>query len=506
MKTFAFFPVILLSIIVLVFFSGCSKDEDPLPEPGNKTPSVELTLSKESNTVWNTIELLVKATDEDGEISLIEIFANDQKIGESSSAEQTFEWNTREMVDGPVVLKAVATDDEGEATQVEYPVEVLNTLLNFSIPEGYLIDTYDLKYYAYITNELRQVIWFTQIEEEPWQGVAMRPENFDDATFDLHFIAANPLKADLITYTSVSPGDFKPLVESGNGNFVKWSDVTFYDVPEHKFYQFASHAGEGLQADKVYKAPVYENLDFAYLYLKLGDNGIYTFANNLENAHPEISLQTTPFEMTRKEFSIPSPSTSFSFVAKGHIGASYYSPSVNLFTDFSSNVNDQYENFYHIPTNEPIFKNFSSEMAVMENERFYINQQFNSLGTTFEKRTTNFTLDGLQLNSINIGLSGQSFDNMVAYYVINSPQIKFTWECHSATPSIEFPPIPGQVTAVFSNVVSSNIVFQNAKVRIDAEEYDHFDGFDEYWNRISGRSKMMLLEGAEKKITTGEIF
>jgi len=505
MKTYAFFPTILFSVIVLILFSACSKDEDPIPEPENDAPTVELTISSESTTVWNTLDLSVKASD-DGEITTIEIFANDQMIGTSSSAEQIFEWNTREMADGPVILKATATDDNGKSTSVEYPVEVLNTLVNFDIPEGYLIETFDMKYYAYITNELRQVIWFSQIEEEPWQAEVMRPENFDDATFDLHFMAANPIKADLVTYTSVTPGDFKPFAVQGNGEFMKWSDVTFSDVPEHKYFQFASHTGIGLLADKVYKAPVYENLDFAYLYLKLGDDGIYTFAQNLDNLNPEISLKTTPFEMTRKEFSLTTPSTSFSFVAKGHIGDTYYSPSVTLFSDFSGQVNDQYENFYHIPTNELIFKNFSSEISVMENERYHINEHFNTLTTTLEKRNTNFTLDGTQLNSINIGVSGQSFDNMVAYYVISSPQIKFTWECYSGTPEIEFPPIPHQVTQAFSNVASSNIVFQNADVRLGAEEYDHISGFDEYWNRISGRDNMMLLEGAEKKLTTGEIF
>ncbi|MFW5725537.1 MAG: Ig-like domain-containing protein [Bacteroidota bacterium] len=505
MKSLAFLPVLIV-VLLMVLFSSCSKDEDPVVEPENQAPVLTLDISNEAGTVWNTVDVTVNASDGDGGIETVELWIDNEKIGETTQSEYTFQWNTRDFDDGTVTVKAIATDDKGLQSAQEQEIEILNTLMNISIPEGYLIETFDMKYYVYITNQLRQVIYFSQIEEEPFQAIVERPESFDDATFDLHFLAAKPDKGEMISYTGITPGDFNPGAPTGNGEFLRFANVSFWDVPEHDFFQFNHHAGFILEEDHNYSIPVFDQLDFAYLYLRNGENGIYTFVENITAHDPEVSLQTTPFMMDRKEFSVGTPSTLLLFEARAHTGNSFYSPSVELFTAYSGQPTDEYSDFYHVPSNEPVFMNYSSKLTVLEDNTYYINEHFKSLGTSLQKLNANFMLDGTQLNNINLSISGEDYDHVVAFYEVDAAQVYFEWECHGKGEDLEFPPIPVEVTQAFGNLSSSAFIFHDAKVRVEVRDYDHIDGFDQYWQRVSGRNSKHLHDGASVMISTGEVF
>ena len=107
----------------------------PSPTPYNILPEVAIT-SPEFDAMFNPGEAFdvgVSATDEDGTIEKVEIFANGIKVGETISAPYTVTLN---LPTGEYMLTAVATDNIGD-TAVSNAVHVIVRLpLYFSINDG----------------------------------------------------------------------------------------------------------------------------------------------------------------------------------------------------------------------------------------------------------------------------------------------------------------------------------------------------------------------------------
>ncbi len=96
----------------------------------NTPPQVALT-SPAAGSTFNspaTVTLGATASDTDGTVSKVEFFANDQKIGEDTTAPYTLDWNATGA--GIYALKAVATDDDGlSAATIPINVQLVGTLI-----------------------------------------------------------------------------------------------------------------------------------------------------------------------------------------------------------------------------------------------------------------------------------------------------------------------------------------------------------------------------------------
>lgn len=496
---------VFVALALLFVLSSCKKDKEPMNDV--LLPTVQIELPDDREQYWNTISIEVKATSPDAEIATVELFANGQVLDAKQQAPYIFEWNTRDFADGEVELKAVATDSNNKSAEAKTQVTVLNTLLSIEIPKGYLLKTFSLKYFVFITNEERELMYFSQIEEEPFAMVVERPENFDDASFDLHFIAANPLSAQMHTYADFPAGNFKPRMEESFGKELDDVQVSFFDIPAHDFFQFDNSLGFTLSNVFPYTAKSYENLDFAYLYLRNGENGIYKFVENL-SASPEyeISLNATPFQMSKHKLSYLSPVSAYTYEVKGHTGPGVLAPHVRMFSYFGDNQANGIEQTFHTPSNETRFDHFSGELKVQEGNTLYTNSTYYNIPLALVKRNIHVQVSGHQLVEINNTVSGDTYDVLRSNYIINSPNVNLVWNCYSRDAQIEFPPIPTQLTQAFNNYTSSNIVFKEAKVLIEAQDYDHLDSYDDYLKALSGRTGTSFFQGATRLIAAGKQF
>ena len=92
---------------------------------GGDWPLVSIT-SPDSGAVFGdsaTVEIVADASDADGSVGLVEFYADDLRLGESSSAPFTFSWSG--MAAGQYFLSAVATDDAGhQRTSRRVPVTI----------------------------------------------------------------------------------------------------------------------------------------------------------------------------------------------------------------------------------------------------------------------------------------------------------------------------------------------------------------------------------------------
>lgn len=496
----------LLAALALLFvLSSCKKDKEPTVDEHN--PTAQIVLPDDRENYWNTVSIEVNATSPDAEIVTVELFVNGQVLDAKQQPPYVFEWNTRDFPDGELELKAVATDSNNKKAETTELVSVLNTLLSIVIPKGYLLKTFSLKYFVYITNAQREVMYFSQVEEEPFAMVVERPEGFEDATFDLHFVAANPVFAQMHTYADFPAGDFKPKMEEGFGKELDDVQVSFFDIPNHDYFQFANSLGFNLSNVLPYTAKSYENLDFAYLYLRNGENGIYQFVDNL-SASPEyeISLSATPFEMNKHKLSYLNPVSGYEYEVKGHTGTGVLSPNVKMFNYIGGNQPNGVEHIFHTPSNEGRFDHFSGELHVQEGNAWYSNNFYYDIPLSLTKRNVNVQVGSLQLVDISNTVSGDAYDVLRSNYIIQSPNVNFIWNCYSRDAEIEFPPIPTQLTHAFNNLTNSNLVFKDAKIRIEAEDYDHLDSYDDYLNVFSGRAGTSFFQGATRMISAAKQF
>jgi hypothetical protein len=89
----------------------------------NNPPSVALTSPGDSSTYAApaTVNLAATASDFDGQITRVEFFADDQRLGEDTTGPYSFAWNNAQP--GVYALKALAYDDDGDVSESK-PVEI----------------------------------------------------------------------------------------------------------------------------------------------------------------------------------------------------------------------------------------------------------------------------------------------------------------------------------------------------------------------------------------------
>lgn len=492
---------------LLLSLNACKKDKDTDPIEETHLPKVAIQLPDGKKTFWNTVSVEVEASSIAEEIKSVEFVVNGQLIDVKENPPFIFEWDTRDFADGEVELKAIATDTKDQTKETTRTVSVLNTLLSLQIPKGHLIESNNHKYFVFITSAQREVMYFSQIQEEPFTGKVERPEGFEDATFDLHFVKANPISALITTYSKFPAGSFSPKVQEGRGASVSESELAFYDIPNHDYFSLSNHYGAELQGNDSYKVKSYENLDFAYLYLRIGVNGIYQIIDNL-SASPvhEISLNSTPFQMDEHQFSHSSPLSSYYYSVKGHTGTAAESAYMEMFSGYSNSEVNNVSYAFHTPSNETRFKHFSSYITAREGNTVYSNHHYFDISGSLTKRSLNANVASYQMVGISNSVSGDAFDVISSHYRIWSMGKKFDWMCYSGDTAIEFPPIPTQLTEAFNYLSNSNLVFKDANIVITTEDYDHLQSYDDFLEAVSGRAGNTFLAGATKMISVGRQF
>ena len=116
MKKATFIVIIVLSIFTISLF-GAAKD--------TTLPTVSITSPKDNAVVSGVVTIKVDASDS-SEITKVEFYVGDSKLGEDSSKPYEYSWDTKKMKDGTYVLTAKATDGAGNKNSKSIKVVVKN--------------------------------------------------------------------------------------------------------------------------------------------------------------------------------------------------------------------------------------------------------------------------------------------------------------------------------------------------------------------------------------------
>lgn len=115
---------LLLAGMVSVMAS-CQKEEIPADK---EAPKVSLKISGNTAKLYNEVVLFSTPTD-NGAIDRVVFFVDDDLISEVTEEPYEIKWNTKEVEDGPYLLKAVAYDANGNKGEAAQEATINNTLL-----------------------------------------------------------------------------------------------------------------------------------------------------------------------------------------------------------------------------------------------------------------------------------------------------------------------------------------------------------------------------------------
>jgi CubicO group peptidase (beta-lactamase class C family) len=116
------FRSLILPLVVQLAAWGCSSSS----EPDNQSPVVSITVPQAGATFsrGDTVEVEVTASDPDGAVVAVWLYANNAYVGVDSTSPYQFRWDTRGAGIGRTVLEVVAGDDDGWRAGGEITVRI----------------------------------------------------------------------------------------------------------------------------------------------------------------------------------------------------------------------------------------------------------------------------------------------------------------------------------------------------------------------------------------------
>lgn len=494
------FKPLFVALTFSFFLYSCKKDKDVKVEPELKIPVVKISSPTANSTMWNTILIEINVTDADKLVNQVRLYANDILVGAIQNAPFQFEWNTKDVEDGEVKLKVVALSEEDEELSFdELSFNVMNTLIHYKIAQNTISFNPEAKHFTYITNENREVLYFKQIEELPFETIVMRPDNFNDEKITVHMVEAIPSAGKLTTFNDVVPGLFSPVVTDEKGEETGKAKITFTDVPAHIYFTANNLYGEELNENTISYKTLYQNQNLLYVYFKQDDKGIYKIENNLIDGDNMVSMSAISLgEMTLHNFVENGKIINdFDFQIDGHLGTSATSPSARI---YRKKVNIELESLefdFHTPTSEASFDHYSSYIRLFDGEKTFIQRDYFNILTGINKLDVNFDVQNRKLSEISVSASGASFDVLkTTYAVYGIDDFMFYWENYSKDDNIIFPPFPTELTQAIKGLSNSNLGFVEGGLQMEVTEYQHIDGYTNFINRLFGRNGLDLLDGA----------
>lgn len=495
---------IATSLFLMALLFSCKKSKEM--QPVNQAPEAVLKVESSAGKLWNRVKIVVDASDPNGKIQSVELFANNKPVGHVTNAPYEFLWDTRDFEDGEVTLKAVVTDDMEETSTPEKKMEVINTLIDYDLHEKFLTMSPNFKYFTFITGKKGELLFFEQIESLPYKKTVRRPEEFDDGKFELHFAYANPGTGSIITISDITPGEFAPLDDDKRGQKIGTAQMKFKDIPEHNYYTYENYTGKSLSNLFAYNTGIYENLNLAYLYLRNDKKGLYKVIENLTEGGMETSLSTTGFEMEMHELTINHKLNGVTFNVFGHTGPGPDAPSVKVFSHHGQ-VMPSYHVLYHLPHKSPAFDHFSSVISFDKDGRIHSMESYSDPITKPLMQELGAQLSSQKLSEIDIVISGKDpFDMVFSNYYLTNNGFNFSWRCYSPRGDIRFPAIPPQLTQAFAKFSNANLVFAEAGVNLTLQDYDHLDGYGDYLSAFTGRTGKTLKEGGQYAVSVMHQF
>lgn len=227
-------------VFMLLVISGCEK---------NKAPVCSIVSPANSSTYdyGQDVAISIKANDPEGDLRKIELYVDNNKLTETSEATLSYTLDTEDMPVGRHVIKAVATDDEGNAGEDNISFTINPLVL--SPPQGMTIYAHveEIQLYWYAYGAKSYNIFWTDDGSDPTTSSNKIPVQEDSythtnlnpsKTYSYRVQAVNgPFTSDLSEMVSASP-ELSPLPSPINVNatagsssiMVSWDAVNVQGV------------------------------------------------------------------------------------------------------------------------------------------------------------------------------------------------------------------------------------------------------------------------------------
>ena len=485
---------------------SCSKDDDSTPTPitelENQAPSVSF-VSPTGNvsadgTIWNNVSIELSAADADGSVSKVELFIDGTKEAEFNSAPYTFDWDSKNVEDGAIELKATVTDNEGDVTTEAITVNVLNVLLDYNLYDGFLTSGDNTIRFTYITSPApeQEILYISEVGQGTFNEVVQRPADFDGDTFDVHlleFVDDDEDEGQITTYHGIGPGVFSPTPATATdfGNELGQANVTFSDVPDHDYALIFSGGntnpiGEGTERSFT----IFDNFNLGYVYLQKGDEGSYLAVPfGVDNHNLSLSIMNT--SMQARSFTDNGVNDTASFLVQGYTGAGRFSPAVTIYRENVALGGSAYETNFHVPNDEDeVFDHYYTNARLQENGRTYVHEAYNEILESMVKKDATFVVDNKTMAELDVtATSTDNFDFLsMTSQIAASDTFTFKWNSYSEDDNVSFPPIPTEVFEATNGVFnSSDIAFKEANITLLIEDRDNYEGYADYKDIRFGR-------------------
>ncbi|MEL6976104.1 MAG: Ig-like domain-containing protein [Bacteroidota bacterium] len=502
---------------------SCSSDDNggttPTPEPENQNPTVSFVSPTNAPVggphVWNTISVELNAADADGSIAKVEFFANGVKEGEATAAPYTFDWDTKNVEDGSVELKATVTDDEGAVVTEAISVNVYNVLLDYDTYEGYFNDDASTLNYIYITSPApaKEILYIAQVTGSSFAETVQRPDDFDGETFDVHFLTyvkGDMNEGEITTYHSVTPGIFSPQTSTPTdfGNELGTANVTFNNVPEHDYAMIFSFGNTNPINEGAERSfTVFENFDLGYVYLQSNGEGSYLAPPFAVGDH-DLLLSEMKTSMQPITFSDAGPNSTASLLVQGHTGPGRFTTAATVYLRNVALNGEAFETNFHVPNEEDdVFDHYYTNARLQANNKTYVHEAYDAILTSMTKMDATLMATNKTMSELDVTATANNdfdFFNMTSQ-IAASDDFNFIWNSYSADDNVSFPPIPTEVVNATGEVFNaSDIAFKDASIVLRLEDIDVFAGYSDYRDVQFGRKTEDVER--EERVYVFEVF
>lgn len=273
------------AVSILVFFSACDSEGDPEMVDTTK-PTLSFISPVAGSVLKNIVSIQVQASD-DKNVAKVEVFVDGVSLHSFNAAPYLVDWNTKDVAEGVHVIKAVATDDNGnmQAVEISVTVQNINVLITVNVPGDFYETGAVSNKWIVLHDKNWSIITAGRIKAgETLQLVA--PSDFADETFtvtEIGILNKGPEPfVHAISYLEVEKGEWVVSDEPNLIEDIPSINLSFKNPHSTNQYKASTNAGfyGGAGSTNVYQSQVDERL----IYMAKSPSKLYVREVFKENA------------------------------------------------------------------------------------------------------------------------------------------------------------------------------------------------------------------------------
>jgi len=440
-----------LTVVSLLLSQACSDDD------GNGTdktaPQISFANLADGQTVRNTVKASLTALDDKG-IQKVDIYVDGTLLTSLTAVPFDITWDTNTATDGQHIIKAVATDANGNTAEKSITVSVSNVLVTLDIAIDELAQDGEKPQRGFVFLSDANGKLLAATEYTNGQKKDLKAPGFDGDNFFLTEVRVQTEDGEdevaLSTYASIERGKTwyiaTDLSEDFDDDVVGNATLNFTNLPKDGQFEITSGSfyakGSGVYINELVTSPVNIALRKSptTLYVRRTSPGPYTYSlipDVAVGSTLTLDLSKVNKPMTTAQVDLPDYAESINYGILGYPRANDYTEGYNVFSAGMGNNGGDVFQYYYPGT---AFPSYTSELEVKGNG-FIVYRQNASTEFNAEKPDAAATF-AFASNKLTVSTTGTSSMDVVAipfedettlwYYFLSPGQ-------NQAIPTLELP-------------------------------------------------------------------